>query len=98
MDNNHWFKDHWRPAMGWTYMSVCIFDFILAPILFATLQAFFLLHDGQNVTISQWKPLTLEGAGLFHIAMGAILGVAVYGRTQEKLNAMTSDTSREIKQ
>jgi hypothetical protein len=30
--------------------------------------------------------LTLQGAGLFHIAMGAIIGVAAWGRTQEKLN------------
>jgi murein DD-endopeptidase MepM/ murein hydrolase activator NlpD len=29
--------------------------------------------------------LTLQGAGLFHIAMGAVLGLAAYGRTQEKL-------------
>jgi hypothetical protein len=30
--------------------------------------------------------LTLQGAGLFHIAMGAVLGIAAHGRTQEKLN------------
>jgi hypothetical protein len=30
--------------------------------------------------------LTLQGAGLFHIAMGAVLGIAAFGRTQEKLN------------
>jgi len=30
-------------------------------------------------------PITLQGAGLFHLAMGAILGIAAYGRTQEKL-------------
>jgi hypothetical protein len=34
---------------------------------------------------TQWQPLTLQGAGLFHIAMGAIIGVAAWGRTQEKL-------------
>ena len=33
----------------------------------------------------QWQPITLQGAGLFHIAMGAVLGIAAYGRTQEKL-------------
>ena len=36
-------------------------------------------------SISQWNPLTLQGAGLFHIAMGAVLGIAAFGRTQEKL-------------
>jgi hypothetical protein len=35
---------------------------------------------------TQWSPITLQGAGLFHMAMGAILGIAAYGRTQEKLN------------
>jgi hypothetical protein len=34
---------------------------------------------------SQWQPLTLQGAGLFHIAMGAVIGISAYGRTQEKL-------------
>jgi len=27
----------------------------------------------------------LQGAGLFHLSMGAIIGVAAFGRTQEKL-------------
>jgi hypothetical protein len=33
----------------------------------------------------QWNPITLQGAGLFHMAMGAILGIAAFGRTQEKI-------------
>jgi hypothetical protein len=36
-------------------------------------------------TMAQWQPLTLQGAGLFHIAMGAVLGLAAMGRTQEKI-------------
>jgi hypothetical protein len=31
-------------------------------------------------------PITLQGAGLFHLAMGAVLGIAAYGRTQEKMS------------
>jgi hypothetical protein len=76
-----WMNKKWRPAMGWMYMIVCIFDFVLAPILWSLLQS---LSHGSVQT--QWQPLTLQGAGLFHIAMGAILGIAAYGRTQEKLN------------
>jgi hypothetical protein len=34
-------------------------------------------------------PITLQGGGLFHVAMGAVLGVTAYGRTQEKLNGAT---------
>jgi len=75
-----WMNSKWRPMMGWMYMGVCIFDFVVAPVLWSTAQAIF--HGGVNV---QWQPLTLQGAGLFHISMGAVLGLAAYGRTQEKL-------------
>jgi hypothetical protein len=75
-----WMNSKWRPAMGWLYMGVCAFDFVLFPILWSLVQA---LHGGQ--VNSQWQPLTLQGAGLFHIAMGAVLGLAAYGRTQEKV-------------
>lgn len=76
-----WMNAKWRPMMGWMYMAVCAFDFVIAPILWSLVQA--LYKGGVNV---QWQPLTLQGAGLFHIAMGAVLGLAAYGRTQEKLN------------
>ena len=76
-----WMNSKWRPMMGWMYMAVCTFDFIVAPVLWSLVQALF--KGGVNV---QWQPLTLQGAGLFHIAMGAVLGLAAYGRTQEKLN------------
>ena len=72
--------------MGWMYMLVCIFDFIIAPVIWSIFQ---IVGDGK--VESQWKPLTLEGAGLFHMAMGAILGIAVYGRTQEKINEKKND-------
>ena len=75
-----WMNSKWRPMMGWMYMVVCFFDFVIAPILWSIIQA--LYKGGINV---QWQPLTLQGAGLFHIAMGAVLGLAAYGRTQEKL-------------
>jgi hypothetical protein len=74
-----WMNSKWRPAMGWMYMLTCITDFVLFPILWSLAQT--LLKQ----PITQWQPLTLQGAGLFHIAMGAVLGIAAYGRTQEKL-------------
>jgi len=80
-ENEHWMNSKWRPMMGWMYMVVCSFDFVIAPILWSLLQS--LSHGAVNV---QWQPLTLQGAGLFHISMGAVLGIAAYGRTQEKLN------------
>jgi hypothetical protein len=75
-----WMNAKWRPMMGWMYMVVCTMDFVVFPVLWSVLHAF--LHSGN---IQQWQPLTLQGAGLFHMAMGAIIGVAAFGRTQEKL-------------
>jgi hypothetical protein len=75
-----WINKKWRPVMGWVYMLTCTADFVLFPILWSLLQA---LSHG-SVT-SQWQPLTLQGAGLYHIAMGAVLGIAAYGRTKEKV-------------
>jgi len=75
-----WMNSKWRPMMGWMYMLVCMFDMILFPVLWSLLQTF------THTPITQWNPLTLQGAGLFHIAMGAVLGIAAFGRTQEKLN------------
>jgi hypothetical protein len=80
-EKEDWMQQKWRPAMGWLYMAVCGFDFILAPILWSILQA---LGNHGHVE-NQWTPLTLQGAGLFHVAMGAVLGIAAYGRTQEKM-------------
>jgi hypothetical protein len=74
-----WMQKKWRPAMGWMYMIVCMMDMVIFPVLWSILQA--LTHT----PITQWNPLTLQGAGLFHLAMGAVLGIAAFGRTQEKV-------------
>jgi hypothetical protein len=79
-DAQDWINKKWRPVMGWIYMLTCTMDFVIFPILWSLLQA---LSKG-SVT-SQWQPLTLQGAGLYHIAMGAVLGIAAYGRTKEKV-------------
>lgn len=74
-----WMNSKWRPMMGWMYMLVCMFDMIVFPVLWSLLQTM------THTPITQWNPLTLQGAGLFHIAMGAVLGIAAFGRTQEKM-------------
>ena len=79
-DATDWINKKWRPVMGWIYMLTCTSDFVIFPVLWSLLQAL----TGGQVT-SQWQPLTLQGAGLYHIAMGAVLGIAAYGRTQEKI-------------
>ena len=78
-----WMTKKWRPMMAMMYMSVCAFDFIVAPILWAIVQ--FWETQAANDAFRQWVPITLQGGGLFHVSMCAVLGVSAYGRTQEKL-------------
>jgi hypothetical protein len=77
--NDNWMQTLWRPMMGWMYMLICLLDMAVFPVLWALWQGY------NHVPITQWNPLTLQGAGLFHIAMGAVLGISAFGRTQEKL-------------
>ena len=70
----------WRPLMAMMYMVVCTCDFVVFPVLWSLLQAI----DHGSVS-QQWNPITLQGAGLFHMAMGAVLGVAAWSRGQEKI-------------
>lgn len=79
--NTSWLNTKWRPMMGWMYMAVCVFDFIIAPVFWSLIQLY-----GKGKVDDQWQPLTLQGAGFFHLAMGAVLGITSFGRTQEKIN------------
>lgn len=83
--NEDWMNRKWRPAMAWMYMAVCIADFLIFPLLWTAFKA----HIGQPV--DAWDPLTLKGAGLFHMAMGAVLGIAAWSRGQEKLSYQRND-------
>lgn len=78
-----WMTTKWRPMMAVMYMCVCVFDFIIAPILWTSVQFWEL--STVNDAFRQWSPLTLQGAGLFHMAMGAVLGITAWSRGQEKL-------------
>jgi hypothetical protein len=82
-----WMQKKWRPAMGWMYMIICTLDMGVFPVLWSLLQVF------THQTITQWQPLTLQGAGLFHLAMGAVLGIAAWGRTQEKLGGAANNAT-----
>ena len=84
-DATDWINKKMRPMMGWIYMLTCTCDFVVFPVLWSVLQA---MSHGQ--VTSQWQPLTLQGAGLYHIAMGAVLGIAAYGRTKEKVAGVTT--------
>ncbi|MCK9369294.1 holin family protein [Candidatus Dojkabacteria bacterium] len=80
MTKEDWMNRKWRPAMAWMYLIVCVIDFIVFPVLWSLLQAFF-----SGVVTTAWLPLTLQGGGLFHLAMGAVLGIAAWSRGKEKI-------------
>ncbi len=81
----NWISNRWRPWMAMQYLVVCLFDFIFFPILIAAFQTF------MKIPYTPWHPITLEGGGLYHIAMGAIITATAYGRSQEKIAAIKSD-------
>jgi hypothetical protein len=85
-----WMQKKWRPAMGWMYMIVCFCDMVIFPVAWALLQAVL------KQPVTQWNPLTLQGAGLFHLAMGAVLGIAAWGRTQEKVAGAASNVTPPV--
>ena len=85
-EQEHWVKAYWRPAMGWLYMLICLCDFVVFPAVAMFLPVFF-KGLGVQMAYTAWVSLTLSNGGLIHMAFGAILGVAAYGRTQEKVAA-----------
>jgi len=84
----HWMKSYWRPAMGWLYMLICAFDFIIAPMLSMAMPLYLKYLGAATVAYTQWQSLTLANGGLIHLAFGAILGVTAWTRGQEKIAKM----------
>lgn len=70
----------WREALAWSYVAICLYDFMIGPIIYNVLQ--FYNPDQQ---IGMWQAITLQGGGLYHLSMGAVIGISAHGRTQEKL-------------
>ena len=85
-----WMTKKWRPMMAIMYMTACLFDFVFFPIMFTIVQ--FWETAVQNDAFRQWAPITLQGGGLFHVAMGAVLGVSAWSRGQEKMAGVSGGT------
>lgn len=88
--SSEWMRNYWRPMMAVLYLVVCVFDFVLFPIFWSIIQVSY----GGVVTL-QWEPLTLKGGGLFHVAMGSVLGVAAWTRGKEKLKSIKDKMKEE---
>ena len=74
-----WMNRKWRPFTAWVYIVICLFDFLVAPLL-----TFYFFDRNGGSAYTQWQPITLMGSGLFHVAMGAIIGVTAWQRGEEK--------------
>lgn len=92
MKYKEWLRSTWRPLMAYTYMAVILFDFVFGPILWTLLQ----YSLGVNLSVGQWQPLTLQAGGVFHAAMGAVIGISAWTRGQEKLAQTQQDLDRGI--
>lgn len=68
----------WKPAFAVTYMLICLFDFIIGPVIYNVLQ---FLNPGQH--LDMWQAVTLQGGGLFHMSAGAILGIAALNKDKK---------------
>lgn len=79
-ESQHWLRKYWRAAAGWTYLIICMFDFVIAPVLWAVLP-----HYIKSMPTEPWQPHTLMNGGLVHISFGAILGVAAWTRGQSDM-------------
>jgi hypothetical protein len=82
-----WLQQYWRPMMAVIYMAIILFDFIIFPIFWSLIQVY-----GVTGAVSiQWSPMTLLSGGVFHAAMGAVLGVAAWTRGQEKIQRVRTE-------
>jgi len=60
------------------YAAIVACDFIIFPIGHAAYQAYF------KIAYTQWQPITLQGGGMLHLAMGAIIGVQMWHWRQDQ--------------
>lgn len=91
-DGESWLNRTWRPAAAVVYLIICLFDFIIAPAFMgfksANISQMATSIKGLDPAVAialiqnrtPWVPLTMQGSGLFHVAFGAILGVAAWTR------------------
>ena len=89
----------WKTMCAIVYIVICIFDFILIPAWFGVSRTFiekerFLSEKIWELDPSvqirlidaatfQHEPLTLQGAGMFHLAFGALLTGSAISRKKD---------------
>ena len=86
-DKDTFFKSGWRPSIGWAFVLIIIFDFVIAPVI-----TFMFIKMGLLSVV--WVPLTTDASGFFYICMGTILGVTSYSRGLEKIKKMEIESTK----
>ena len=97
-----WLDRHWRQGAAIVYFIICIFDFLVMPIVVENrindlnAQALLIIAANpealavfQDAKLRHWEPLTLQSRGLFHLSFGAILTGAVVMRGQERKTTLS---------
>ena len=95
---NQTLHTYWRDYLALVYIIICLFDFVVGATWWnLSIQSMFqdcLLKEDQATCFNNlpppWQPYTLNNGGMFHIAMGAILGAAAWKRGEEKKNGTTA--------
>jgi hypothetical protein len=89
--NEAFIKRWWRPAMAVQYMLVCFFDFIIFPGIREAIFA-------RTGDLHEWRSLTLQNGGLYHMAMGAIVGTYVWQKSKEFIasTGVTGSTTERV--
>ena len=92
---NHSIHTYWRDWLALVYITICLFDFVVGAVWWNLYVASY-YEDCVARGVEQaicfnnipppWQPYTLNNGGMFHIAMGAILGAAAWKRGEEKKN------------
>ena len=97
-----WLQKHegWKVVLALVYAIICIFDFIIVPVWISTTREeldMTILSNSEvdhniqmqliNLVWAPYEPLTLKGAGMFHLAFGALLtGSALSRKKEEEYN------------
>jgi hypothetical protein len=77
----------WKEVLGYSYVLIMVYDFVIAPITMQIYIAAMKLPPN----VFTWEPLTLKSGGLFYVSMATILGVAGYSqmvKTRELIKNM----------
>lgn len=82
-NSESWYTRYWRATIAWSYIIICLFDFVIGPIFYA-----WYAYYTKDASFGEWEPLTLTGGGVYHLSMGAILGVSSWSRGKEKIKQM----------